>query len=212
MVFVKKETEVQNLIDHHFDLVGRTLNELERMVETYLKGDKAFKTCCGNIDRLEHEADQVRREIECKLYEGAFLPIYREDYIVLIEQLDQVANQAEAVSQFIVLTRPEIPDEIHDDLCRVARVTAESLKIIVGCIESVRKKPAEAFALSKQVQDKEREVDRIVWEMTKTIFKSKMKKAEKIHLKMLIDRIAAISNRIEDTTDRLATMAVKRNV
>ncbi len=212
MVFVKKETEVQNLIDRHFNLVDQVLGQLEKMVDFYLKGDKAFKSCCGNIDRLEHEADEVRREIECKLYEGAFLAIYREDYIVLIEQLDQVANQAEAVSQFIVLTRPEIPEEIQDDLCRIARVSAESFKLIVGCIESVRKKPAEAFALSKQVQEKEREVDRIVWEMTKTVFKSKMKKAEKLHLKMLIDRIAAISNRIEDTSDRLATMAVKRNV
>ncbi len=212
MAFVKKENEVQALIDRHFSLVEGTLGELEKMVDEYLRGDKDFKQVCGNIDSLEHEADQVRRDVECKLYEGAFLPIYREDYIMLVEQLDRVANQAEAVSQFIVLTRPKIPEGIHADLRAIARISLEALRCIVGCVVSVRKKPAEAFELSKEVQRKEKEVDDIVWQMTKKVFKSDMEKAEKIHVKMLIDRIAAISNRIEDTADRLATMAVKRNV
>ncbi|MCK4548121.1 MAG: DUF47 domain-containing protein [Candidatus Eisenbacteria sp.] len=212
MAFARKETEVQKLVERHFDLVGQTLVELEKMVNDYLMDDKGFKQDCSNIDRLEHEADQVRREIGCKLYEGAFLPIFREDYIVLIEQLDQVANQAEAVSQFIVLTRPSVPAIVQEDLRRIARVSVEALETIRGCLEIVSKKPSEAFSVSEEVQKKEREVDDIVWEMTKKIFKSDMDKAEKIHIKMLIDRIAAISNRVEDTADRLSTMAVKRNV
>jgi predicted phosphate transport protein (TIGR00153 family) len=212
MAFDKKENEVQSLIDQHFSLVDQALVELEKMVDDYLKNDKEFKHDSSNVDRLEHEADQVRRDIECKLYDGAFLPIYREDYIMLVEQLDHVANQAEAVSQFIVLTRPKVPEMVHEDLRQIARVTVESFKIMLGCLESVRKKPEESFALSKEVQKKEKEVDDIVWEMTKKIFKSSMEKAEKIHIKMLIDRIAAISNRVEDTADRLAIMAVKRNV
>jgi predicted phosphate transport protein (TIGR00153 family) len=212
MVFVKKETEVQKLIDQHFSLVGQTLAELEKMVHAYLKDDKEFKEDCSNIDRLEHEADQVRRDVECKLYQGAFLPIFREDYIMLVEQLDQVANQAEAVSQFIVLTRPTVPEMIQEDLRRIAAVSIEAFKTIKECMVAVRKKPEEAFEVSKTVQVKEKEVDDVVWGMTKKLFKSDIAKAEKIHVKMLIDRIAAISNRIEDTADRLAIMAVKSKV
>jgi predicted phosphate transport protein (TIGR00153 family) len=181
-------------------------------VEDYLKHDRVFKEDSGNIARLEHEADEVRRDIECKLYEGAFLPIYREDYIMLVEQLDQVANQAEAVSQFIMLTRPSVPEMIQEDLRQIARISVEAFRGIVDCVVAVRKDAAQAFAVSKEVQKRESEVDEIVWQMTKKLFKSDLPKAEKIHVKMLIDRIAAVSNRIEDTSDRLAIMAVKSKV
>ena len=181
-------------------------------MDDYLACDKAFKEECSEVDRLEHQADEVRREIECKLYEGAFLPIYREDYIHLIEQVDQIANQAEAVSQFITLTRPEIPEMVREDLRRIAQVSAESFDVILSSMEAIQKDMKKTFAVSEQVQKKEKEVDDIVWQMVKKIFKSDMDKGEKIHVKMLIDRIAAISNRIEDTADRLVLMAVKRNV
>ena len=211
-MFVRKETEVEKLIDRHFSLVGQALTELEKMIDDYLASNKEFKQDSGRIDQAEHEADEVRRQIECKLYEGAYLPIYREDYINLVEELDHVANQAEAVSQFIMLTRPSVPEMVWDDLRRIARVTLESFELLMGCVETIRKDMKQVFPVSKEVQEREREVDEIVWEMTKKVFKSTMEKAEKIHVKMLIDRIAAISNRIEDTADRLATMAVKRNV
>ena len=46
--------------------------------------------------------------------------------------------------------------------------------------------------------------------LTKKLFKSRLDKAEKLHLQQLFDRIALISNVVEDAADRLEIMAVKR--
>lgn len=212
MVFVKKETEVEKLVMRHFTLVEQVLGELVKMLDDYFAEDRSFKADSSKIDQLEHEADGLRRDIECKLYEGAFLPIYREDYIMLVEQLDEVANKTEAAADFIMVTRPRIPQMVQQDLREIAQATLDAFKIIMACVETVMKDPKKAFAVSQEVQRKEAEVDEMVWQMTKKVFKSKIEKAEKLHVKMLIDRTATISNRIEDTADRLVLMAVKRNV
>ncbi len=206
----KKAEEAEKLIIKHFGLVKQVLDEFQKMVHDYVTLEKGFKEEAYQVHKLEHKADTVRRKIAMKLYEGAFMPIYREDYILLAEVVDEVANLIEGASDFIVLTRPMIPEFLQDDLLRMVDATADSFVPLMDALDLVNNDLSQLMDMTRKVGDMERAVDELEWELTKKLFKSRLDKAEKLHLQQLIDRIALVSNTVEDAADRLEIMAVKR--
>ncbi len=206
----KKAEEAEKLVTKHFGLVKKVLDEFQKMVHDYVTLDKGFKDEAYQVHKLEHKADTVRRHIAMKLYEGAFMPIYREDYILLAEVVDEVANLTESASDFIVLTRPIIPEFLQEDFLKMVDATTDSYAPLLAALEMFKKDLSKLMEVTKKVGDKEQAVDELVWELTKKLFKSRLDKAEKLHLQQLFERIALISNIVEDAADRLEIMAVKR--
>lgn len=206
----KKAEEAEKLIIKHFGLVQKVLVEFQKMVHDYVTIGEGFKEDAYQVHKLEHKADTVRRNIALKLYEGAFMPIFREDYILLAEVVDEVANLTESASDFIVLTRPMIPEFLQQNFLEMVDATTDSYVPLTEALEMFNKDLSHLMEMTRKVGDKEQAVDEIFWELTKKLFKSRLDKAEKLHLQQLFDRIAQISNIVEDAADRLEIMAVKR--
>jgi len=216
MLFSKKERAVEEMVISHLRVIGKVLQEFQRMINDYLDRsgleDKIFKEEAYTIHKMEHEADIVRREILLRLSQGAFLPIHREDYGKLVEIVDKIANTAEAVADLIVLTRPRIPEFLVDDFNRIAKATVETFEPMNQIIETFQKDLNKVKDVTQAVNKKEEEVDQILWDMTKKLFKSDLDLAEKLHLKEVIESIADISDRIEDAADRFQLMVIKRKL
>jgi len=210
--FGKKEKEVEDQIIKYIRLIKQTLLKFSGFIDDYLRRDKQFKEEAMKIHTLEHEADEIRRDVALKLTRGAFLPIYREDYIVLLELIDKIANKAESTSDFIVLTRPHVPDFLLDGIKQMVRATAECFEPMENMYEMFQKDLDEVLSAAKRVEKKEQEIDGLQWNLIKAVFKSDLQLAEKLHFKELIDNIAAISDRIEDVSDRFEIMVVKRSL
>jgi uncharacterized protein len=210
--FGKKEKEVEELIVRHIQLVKQTLTEFSALVGDYLNRDKQFKEDAYRIHTLEHEADSTRRQVSRKLCQGAFLPIFREDYVVLLELIDKIANKAEATSDLIVLTRPRIPDFLIEGLRELTEATVRCFDPIENLYDLFQKKLSEVLATAAKVEEGEQAVDMLQWNLIKAVFKSDLSLAEKLLLKELIDDIATISDRIEDVSDRFEIMVVKRSI
>lgn len=207
-----REKEVEELITKHFSTVRETLTEFAKMVELYLDGDKTFKDSCYIIHNQEHEADKIRREAQLKMYQGAFLPIYREDYIVLLELIDSVANKAESTSDFIILTRPEIPDFLQEGIRALTTASVDTFRPLERMYELFQEDIDKVLEVAHSVEEREQVADKFQWDLTNAVFKSELPLAEKSHLKNLIDHIATISDRIEDVSDRFEIMVVKRTI
>jgi len=210
--FGKKEKEVAGLIVKHIQVVGQTLSEFSSLIDAYLKRDKHFKEGAFKVHTLEHEADSLRREVALKLSQGAFLPVYREDYIVLLELIDKIANKAESTGDFIVLTRPRVPEYLNEGIRKMVKVTLDCFEPIENIYELFQKNLDDALIAAAHVEEQEQRVDEIQWQLTKTVFKSELSLAEKNHLKDFIDHIENISDRIEDVSDRFEIMVVKRSL
>jgi len=212
MFLGKKEKEIEELMKKFFAKVKATLPELLQLVSDYVKMNKQFKEEAYQVHCLEHEADSLRREIMSKLSQGAFLPFFREDYIVLVIIGDEIANLAEAVASYLVLTRPKIPDFLKEgikDLTASTVATFGPIEEMIACnFDDCDQLPQ----LAKLVEDSEQKCDRFQWELTKALFKSNLQLAEKLHLKALIDMIANISDHIEDVAERFVIIQSKRPV
>jgi len=205
----KRARKVESLIEEHFSVIAEVLEELEKMVKDYLDNTGNFEDESYDIHLKEHAADEIRRRIERTLFEGAFVPVYREDYMELAERVDKVANRAEAVGDFITLTHPDIPAFLHDSLLEIAQLSRKAFDSLKKALECLREDISTLRPVIEEVGKYESEVDKIIWKSTRKLFDSDLDLAHKLHLRQLITALGTITNVIEDTGDRLSVMAVK---
>ncbi|HOO76436.1 MAG TPA: TIGR00153 family protein [bacterium] len=208
--FNRKEKEAEELFLKHCDKVMEALNHLHDLVAEYLKCDKEFKAESLKVHQSENEADIVKQEIECLLYEGAFLPINRGDYILLAEFIDRIANQCEQVANLVVLTRLVIPDFLNEDILALLEKGRLAVGSFRKAMEAVNGDVEALKATIQEVLVFEGEGDRIEWDTIKKIFKSDLDLARKLHLRELIMAIGEIADLAEDASERLGIMLVKR--
>ena len=201
MFFGKKERQTEELIQRHFEVVGRVVILLRGAVDGYCKTCDEFDDLAKRVLAGESEADSVRRGIEGILYDGAFMPVQRGDYARMVEDVDKVANQCESVAQFLMMTRPEMDPDTKEGLCEIMDATVRCYSHIPEMFvrfDEGRK----VIELSHKIEEEEQNVDDIFARVVTELFESDMDLAQKLHLKMLLDRAASISNRIEDASDR----------
>lgn len=209
-LFSKKESEVEELVKQHFSKVGETLKEFQTFMTAYLEKDANYKSLSYKIHCLEHEADTIRHKIELKLYEGAFLPVYREDYVNFIELVDKIANRCEDVADFVSLTKPTIPDFLVDKIKEMVTATLETFEPLQEGMDKFLQKGHNVFGYSEKISSKEQKVDKIEWDTLSSLFESDLPLAEKLLLKEFIQAIGKISNRMEDVGNQFELIAIKR--
>jgi predicted phosphate transport protein (TIGR00153 family) len=66
------------------------------------------------IDALEHDADDLKKEIRKHLPKSLFMPVPREDLLELLLVQDKMANRTKDVSGLVLGRRMVIPDSIAD--------------------------------------------------------------------------------------------------
>lgn len=212
-MFYRKEKEVNKLIVNHLEMVDTCLTTALKTVEEYLNDNiEEAKVLAIKVDKCETDTDCVRREIIGKLYSGAYLPSLRSDILHLVEHLDKIADGAEACCDFFLDQRPEVPKEMRQIFLKIMQHSISSfipLKEAISSfftnkfdIETIREK-------AKEVGEIESAVDKIEWDITRDIFKTELDYGHKIHLKMCLESMVEVSDRVEDTADELEIIIIK---
>lgn len=209
----RREEEVISLMDQHLEKVGECLESMKKTIEDYLKGDIESAKANGlKTHNLEGAADGLRRRIIEAFHKGAFLPALREDLIGLALAIDKIADRAESTCDFIMLTRPEIPEEFKEDF---RKITLDSIAVFPSLKEGKmnlfkdfslsREKTIEVHGLEARVDDEE-------WKMNRRIFTFELPLAQKMLLRDVVWHIASISDVIEDAADVLEVLIIKKQV
>jgi predicted phosphate transport protein (TIGR00153 family) len=213
MIFGRKESDVKDLIRNHLSAVDDCLGEFDRMIDCYLEGDDRYEEFSYGVHEEEQRADEIRRQIEQEIYEGAFMPLFREDYITLVELADRVANRAETVSDIIAQQSPEVPEDMRADLKELSDTVLTCFDPLVDVIGALDKSWEETHEIAQQVEELEQEVDKIERRLIEELFdRTDMELAEKLQIRDIIQLIASIADRMEDTSDRVDIMLIKRKV
>ncbi len=205
----KKEQETEKTIKRHSEQVGAVVHALHKAVKDYCADCADFDTLAEKVVSGESEADEIRRKVEVLLYDGAFMPSMRGDYANLVESVDKVANQCEAVAQFLLNTRPELDKESRAGLVDIMKATVRCYDHITEMYDKFEDGMA-VIDLAHKVEKKERKVDTLFAKIISRLFQAEGDLAKKILAKMLFDRAAAISNRIEDASDKFCVVVSKR--
>ena len=97
-------------VEKHSDIVYRCSKRLRAFFAAAIEGDWAkAATVRGEIEELENEADEVKKEIRHHLPRSLFMPVPREDILELLLVQDKIANRARDVSGLVMGRKMQIP-------------------------------------------------------------------------------------------------------
>ena len=116
-------------LEKHAGIVHKCARQLGDFFDAVSRGDweKAAESR-AQIERLEHEADDVKKEIRLHLPKSLFMPVPREDLLELLLVQDKIANRAKDVSGLVMGRQLELPAAIAD----------EFLEFVARCIDATK--------------------------------------------------------------------------
>jgi len=206
-----KEKRAMEGINAHMRLVADCCRELARAYQLYTKGSAGdFQEEATRMRELEREADRARREVELTIYSGAFMPIYREDYLSLAELIDGVADDCLSAVNLLSLTRVRIPNEATDRIAALIGKTIQCVDALQHCVSICLQDRRKAAEVAAQVEGLEESIDQDEFDLRAALYKMPIDGYEKLLLNDLVERIGSISDTAEDVSDRIVIMVSKR--
>ncbi len=104
-------------LEQHMDVTYRCAKKLNDFFPATIAGDWDTATAVrGDIDALEHEADDLKKQIRLHLPKSLFMPVPREDLLELLLVQDKIANRTKDVSGLVLGRRMRFPAKIADQM------------------------------------------------------------------------------------------------
>lgn len=214
MIFRKKEgRQVEELLQTHLETVGECLKALIGLIRHYLEGNEKYKDEGTKVHTLEGEADNLRREVEAKIHAGAFMPIYRGDYLKLADTIDKIADKAESVADLLTLTEVSIPKELKKDLINIVESLKTPFQYLKETFQFLREDISKVHKEAEKIDKEEGKIDQMESDLIKKIYKmDNLELAAKNLLRELISKIADISDWIQDASDVMELASARRRI
>lgn len=116
-------------LEKHVDIAYRCAKELNEFFAAVVGGDWDKATASRDaIATLEHDADDLKKEIRLHLPKSLFMPVPREDLLELLLVQDKMANRAKDVSGLVLGRKMEIPASIADDFLEFVSRNVDAAK------------------------------------------------------------------------------------
>lgn len=210
----KKEKKIHRLVDEY---MAEALKCLESFQECLLAlfedaaSDEA-RALVQQVSDAESRADDIRDNIEFKLYRKALLPEARGDLLGLIESVDRVPNWAEEVAYDIHLQRVVFPPHLLDQFRELAERNVECFRVLHTAIDALFNDIDAVFPLTKEVDRLESEVDRLERKLIADLFTMEERLSYHNLMHRVVRSICDISDKTENVADRLTIIAVKKMI
>ena len=116
-------------LEKHVDIAYRCTRQLYGLFKAVIAGDwdKAAEYR-EIIEALEHEADDLKKEIRLNLPKSLFMPVPRQDLLELLLVQDNMANRTKDVSGLVLGRKLRIPDAIADDFLEFVKRNVDAAK------------------------------------------------------------------------------------
>lgn len=205
---------LENKINAFHDKMLEAAAVFHRSIKVFFSEDSRleYKKITKRIKTIEHEADQLRRDIENDLYSQNLLPNLQADILQLIEGLDKINNQIDDVIYKFYIEQPEIPEKFRRKLIELCDQAADSVENMAIASRAFFKDVSIVRDYSHKVYVAEQESDRTYNDIKKAIFNSDLPLANKLQLDLLVTEVADIADIAEDCADELLIFTLKRDI
>lgn len=210
-IFFKSTKKLEAQIDEYLDLVVKGGLIFKLGIKCYLESqNEEFENHLKELRKIEDKADDLRRNIEIKLYTRTLIPEARGDVLGLLESCDKVLNiTTENLLEFSVEI-PNISSELKTDFLELAASSIECLENTVSGIRSYFKNIDAVRDYVIKVQFYRKETNKIAERIKRKIFRTDDDLGRKIHTRYFAFHIERIAENSEDVCDRLSIAIIKR--
>lgn len=175
-----------NPLQTHMARVQACISELEALFEAAIEKDfDSVAATQQRISDLEHEADELKKELRIHLPKGMFMPVSRGDVLNVLAMQDRIANRSKDIAGIITGRKMEIPEVMGPlfikfvsrsvDASAQAQVAINELDELVetgfrgGEVRLVEKMLTELDAIESDTDTIEREIRHTLFEIENTL-------------------------------------------
>ena len=204
---------IEDQIDQFLILVNDSGLIFKMAINNYLKQNhEEFTKNINLVTEYERKADDLRSEVERKLYLKTLIPENRGDVLAILENTDNVIDSCKSTLQLLSVENPAIPTDFHPLFDELTLSSIQSVEWLIKAISSFFKELKAVNSLIEKVTQYEKETDEIAIKLKKQIFEHDLDLSRKMHLRYFADHIEQISDYAEVVGDRLAIYTIKRLV
>ena len=103
-------------LEKHIDIAYRCAKQLRSFFAASIADDWDAATAARDeIEALEHQADDLKKEIRLNLPKSLFMPVPREDLLELLLVQDKIANRTKDVSGLVLGRKMRVPEPIAEE-------------------------------------------------------------------------------------------------
>jgi predicted phosphate transport protein (TIGR00153 family) len=202
-------------LQNHMEKVSLCINELPALFKAiFEKNMPEIEKIAKKISKLEHEADLTKNDIRNHLPKSLFLPINREDLLIILSLQDSFADKAEDVAVLSTFRTLEGMEDIKEDFETFYKKNIESFDLAKKVIEEFDSLLEASFGgieaekvknMTEELAFKEHEIDKLQYLLLKQLYK----KGENLSLPLFtlwqtfIREVGDISNIAENLGNRI---------
>lgn len=206
-----KELELQT--DEFCDKISEGALAFRIGISAYLAGDQTtFNEKRQHVSAIETRGDELRREIQQRLYLETLLPESRGDVLELLENTDKILNACESTMWQFAIEKPSLDPEISAEFGKLVHTVVEAVEPLVIALRGFFHGQASLTDHMHKVIFYESEADKIGHRLMAMIFDGDDELDRKNQLRHFVLHIDNIADLAEDVADRLAIFALKRAI
>jgi len=214
-MFFNRVKSIENNIEKYFDNILRASLIFEQGIKEYL-GSKfdEFEQRTKEIQKLESDTDDLRRDIKYTLYKELLIPDARGDVLGLLETIDNVIDISEKVMVRFSIEKPLIWDELLDDFIELTSASTKCVSELVCASRAFFKEISNVANFLTKVHFWEHEADKIEERIMRKAFSGDFtdKLSLKVHVRYFAERISQIADEAEAVAERLDIYTIKRSI
>ncbi len=151
-------------LEKHISIAYDCAKNLRGLFTAVVEGDwNAVEAAHKDIERLEQEADDLKKEIRLHLPKSLFMPVPRQDLLELLLVQDKIANRSRHVAGIVVMRRLEMPEQISAEFLEFVDRVIDAAKQAKKSVHELDELYTTGFrgAEAKLVEGMIEELDRI---------------------------------------------------
>jgi hypothetical protein len=208
-----RNKELFAMLEAYICELSAAMKQFRKAVSYLMKenADEHFRVLARQMHQHESHADDIRRQIEQYMYRKSLLPETREDLLNIIEMIDKIPNEGQAVLNDVIIQKTSVFTGIRESFLELMEISTETFDFIVEAFRDCFKKCLKVDELNSRVDDNESLGDSFERKMIKVVFDSNLDKAEKIIQRDLIIKLGNICDICEAAMDKIVICSIKRH-
>ena len=206
----ESEDVVLESIGEFSDLVVTLVEKLGDLVQLFgARDQEQLVVAAAEMDRLESEADNRKKEIGDALARGGVFFIGRADLARLVSSMDDVANYAAGAADRIAMRPLDVSPEFSRLMVEMVDVDLEAVHRLRAAIAAMQHDFRDALAIAGEVDKIESRADDVFSAMYRCMFDMDTDFKSFHQLKSIIERLESIADMCAHNAELIRHMVLE---
>ena len=206
-------------LQEHAEKVTECVWAFQQAIECHVSKEcKTFEEFREDVNRLENEADAIKRRIRGHLPKGTLMPVHNFQFFNYLKEQDQVLDAVEDALDWISYrSEPGIPKELEKDFFILVDLVIEPIEELSSMVVEAKKyfknyseqQRKAVKNIIRTLRQQEHEADKIEEMIKRKVFNMKTDPVTIFHMIGLAEVIGSIADHAENAGDMMRAMLAR---